>query len=1461
MTTALSLGLAPVQKSPLFRVTTYEIRAGVYVGQNYNLTLENALSPNYFVMIYPSVNSTGNVAPSEWAVRVNADPFGTSGALSATGNTRQISLRRGAVAPSTNWVGSVVVVECLDATNVDGFQLQGVMVSALSALAGTGTQSNVVNTPGIDIGTRFTPFGGFPGGGAECNNTNNDRNPSVEARIFANTSITLGITRKAGVANTCDSATFTTYLVKWGSNWTIQSANITGTNGGALIDASGEFNTAVITSVVRARTWIVGFGCTGRPEPSRSGTALLFALGNGVAQNTTETSVAAGLWTAGDAKDCQVFVMTNPKLRVDWGWEDNETAIAPKTFVMDNAVEVEGYRAALSNPRVTVGQRAPWLSNGTSTATTGNWPEAKGWPRLTDRGLLDVNRFDDAVGTAWTMWVASVDFGNLEIASNTTAAPGPMQYIILPDLELDGEILSTITTEDGYRVGPVTPATTNEGRLYPFHTGDPTADLSTTYRIQVQGNLEEAFWIFKETGGSYLGWNANDFIWGVHSVDDLNSSVYGMAACYSRVWDRTVVAYRASSGTTTLTFVSQDLDAAPYSWQSLGSQVTADARTGDEAWSRLLELPDGALRLIVSTFDSGDGGDYDFDLYGSQDGGESWSLIATRLVYNASGRTAGLSVAPKCLQFACSGDWVRLVYTNSTDGLETLVSSDRGGSWNYLGVNDPAITVGDSLESFDSTPVALVGLNDGVGTFLLWVLDSGSSEDVIGYTTTRDEEWTAETALDLSYETGSDVTKLAAVLGTDGIFLLAFNNRTASTNTMQLEMNYFSADDPTNTDLQSSAGAIGNYGSLSKRYQRLQFMDTGRELQLVCGLMNGAGSAWASGLLFQRMGGWSTRPVQGLLKSGSVPTEHWHFCGGQPQSGTVSPRMPLFNLTTAVSLALTSGLHLTDTNVGNYAYWEMMEAGSNYKNDGLAMGAIVKCAANSNNTAGANVGMKAIVNTSGGPTGASFFVSVTTTMIAMHDLVSSSEKAYISTPDIATSYYEIRASLWDNSSAMIAARKFQASDWEERSSGWSTSGVVALGMSGALTMDALQWGHFPNNGGGDNDSTWREWWGTPGSSAQDLLQKNYATADIRGRPCTIRPARLREGVDVFWGGGGAAIGDTFTGEVEKSYGRQNLFVDSPSFYWQAAGVTQQEIVIDYGSGERSLHEAIALIGTRCRTALFEYNNINDWTNPLMTFTADATILTSARVVRTDGRAIMLDDGSASRALPPAMQGIGKLYMRVTSASTTAANGKTFRVKKQANTGWFSLESEANTSADYGAGYSIAAGDSVCIFGDRMATRYGREVRYQYMRIILPAEELAEGKHALGNVVAGPVADFDPPLDWTWKDNQQPNTTEYRSKSGIRWGQKEGPAQRVLQARMVGDYTQRGRETIRSLLNLFASYDVRPVALVQDHLNVPEQLFYGYISTGGQNENEGWFQDASGNWRGAGDTAIQVVEVT
>ncbi len=1463
MTTPLSLDQAPVARNPIFRVTQYDVLLSEWSGQDYTLNLENSLKPNYFVMFYMSAASTGILSPDEYSATVVSDPFGTGG-LSATGVANQMTLRRGASTPTVDGLAAVVVVECLEPTSADGFVLRDAIFMPTPAKIGAGifVDSQALLGSYVNI-SNAVPFCGIGGGGVRTISAVNDRVSSVLARAYITTGPnTLNLERQAGPPNVVDSAEFTTYVVEWGSNWTVQAVNVSGTAGGVGLNSPAHFDSTAITSALRSRTWMFNTYRTNEPTPQ--GSQVLAALGDGVNELVTESSVSVGKWLLGVTQSSTCYVMTHAEIDVDWVYNDLENTIQPEIITVDEGRIKEGYRQFGVTLAMTYGQRIPSISWGASSTANGSQTETLvAAMRHSSGTTIDLIRSDDAVGISWTFWAASVDFGFLKQVQIPEFTPGPQQYIILPDLEMDGSTLSSVTTEDGFRVGPIIPDQDNKGRLMPFHTGDPNAAPVFEYRIATHGDLGEAGWIFREEGGGYYSWNGYDFIWGVHPHNSFSTNRFAICSFYSSVWDRVIVCSSPNSSSEDLVLRYYDQDGTPYTSTDLATITFDDLLSGLRGMSRALELDDGTFLLVALINDPFVSGLYDWQLLSSVDGGTTWVRVADAMVRNSAGQSQGLSSQPQSMSFAASGDWVRLVWTDATDRVVTMVSATRGGTWEYQGTGGSPITVNDNTESWDENGIALVGINDGSGTFILWVSQDGSTLAVDGYMAARDQEWVSDSSLDVTYPANSNIKRIAAVTAADGIFLLGYDDNSTA-QTIGLTMNRFDVDDPTNADLQFNLGspALRSAGTLSANFHSMGLLSAGRELVFVCGRLNAAGNAWDDGIIVGRFGGWSQRAVEDpSVKSGGVGSSHWaSMWATLPHAGPYSRMDQNLNLTT-VTLT-NSDVDLNDSNVGDFNYWETFEAGSNFAVNGLAAGAILKVDASDGNVAGQNIGIYAQVNPTAGATGAEFWVSCTTTMIALWDLTGGvTEKAFLPVPGITNSFHEIRVGLIDNNMAVIAARPLEGKTWEERGEGWQTSAAVVLGLTAGTTMDAIQWGHQTNAGGSLNSSNWREFWLTEQSQAADLLQSSVTDNDRRGRLCVPRPQRIRNGVDVYWGGGGGYKQDLWTGRVALAYGQDNLFVDSPRFFWQAVGQTQQALVWDYGAGKRTHHEAMAIFGTRGRTAEIQYNTANLWTNPLLTFTMDATLISGGRVGRVDGQAVEVVAADQSEVrIPGSLVGA---YLRVTAGSTNTPVGKTFRIVKAGNGDWLHLEGEVvgvNDSADYAANYNLQAGDTVEVFADQMATRYGEEAAFRYCRIVFSEEQIWNGKHAMGNVVAGPVHDFDPPLDWSWKDNEQPNTTSYRSKSGVRWAFSEGPSQRVIQGRVVGDYTQRSRESFRHMLREFTEYDVKPVALILDAKNTVEQLVLGYVSTGGQLDNIGWYQDQDGTWRSPGDTALQVVEV-
>jgi hypothetical protein len=1219
---------------------------------------------------------------------------------------------------------------------------------------------------------------------------------------------------------------------------------------------------------VRARSWLWSSGGIS-PGTNPSLQFILSALGDGVNQNTSESTIAAGSWGATNF-ELTAWVLTHASLSSHWTRLGSDTSLAPQVVAGNPPRETEGYR--LGTPALQLdmmsGSRFALVYNGTSQTVAGTYTESLLYPYIDAPNEVLIRRYDDNGATAVTAWVQEIDLGFIRTTTSTTSTPGPQQYVIVPDLEMTAESLASVTTEDGYRIGPVIPGGSNSGRLFAFPGGDPTSNPTLTYRISHHGDLVDSGWVWQVEGASnWYGWNAYDFLWGTHSWNDTTSTRYGIVACYSTIYERLLVGVLTGGGSTNLFLrAHSEEDDEPYTSTSLGtpnlSTTYTSAVADDNALIRMVEMDDGSLRMLVLVTDPDS--NYDWNLWESQDGGDNWTLTASRIVQAANDGTA-LALRAVSVAFATSGDWLRIVWSDTTGTLFTVVSSSRGNSWTYIGSGISTITTGSNGGVADYYPLALAGRNDGAGTFILWVRDGTNNYEVDSYTATREDEWLQDTDLDFSMGSGTEVKRLVACTTPEGFFLYALTDKPASSS-LAFHGRVYDLDDPQGVQRTLATESIPWRG-MAKRPHGVQLVNAGREIVMVGGFLDWAATGFASGVFVGRLAGWSQQPVQRRNLDGWVPTYHWTCMGGLPDASTYG-FLP-YRSSGAPSLS-SSNLRMQVTTTSGYAYWEFA-GGTTWRNNGVGFGGMLRVPSSATHTRDRNIGVRVTTNPSG-PTGVNFTVNATTTMLALWDNAATTLRAYVSTPAITQYLYEFRIGLDGPYAAFIAARQYEGvSGWKTRSEGWARASATLSGTAGT-TMDLLQWGNLDYSGAGTNTSEWREVWFAPGSTSEPghVLQKTGMTwSDFHGRETSTRHQRVYAGIDVFWGGSGGARMDSFTGEVGLAYPKEAAFIDSPRFYWQAAGQTEQAIVFDFGassdlgSGQRrSLHEAAALFGTRSRTARVEYNWQNEWTAPLYTYAADATILAGLTIRAVDGHAVLVEV-SGSAMLPSAASWEGS-YLRVTAGTTTPAVGKTWKVRKHgpardASQVWLYLESELNTQPL--GSYLINAGDTACVFASRMAVRYGEPVRTRYMRVVLDEQEVApNGKHALGAIVAGPVHDFDPPLDWTWKDNQEPNTTRFTSKSGVTWAYKEGPAQRVWQGRMVGDHSQQNREALRGLLRLFSSFDVRPVALVIDHANLPSQLLYGYTSTGGQLDNEGWFTDTAGKWQPSGDSPFQLVEV-
>ncbi len=383
----------------VLRVTEYYLDndgTDDFTGTTYDLTLDQALAQNYFVMVRGSDGDDTNIrGPDESYARLIDDPFAT-GELGSSGAADVLTLERENAVDE--WVGVVTVVECLTDCDGNGFELLDVR-EIVHGTSSSGSEDITGTWPAI---ADVLLMGGFYGAGCTTSTTSNANHNSCWARLYPSGTQTINWTRD-GTGAGLVAATSTVMAVAWGSDWTVDRVNVTGTNGGDGANAIGEYNTAAITSVTRAETWVWGTGHTDDNGLGDGGEGVLVTLGNGVAQNANETVVAVATEYSGTAIDFEVYVMSHSDLVTDQVFKgDGDTG----------ALTVDGTVTAATSPT----QRMALSYNGCNGA--GNWyPRPIFSARYTADTTVTLERRAD--GQPFPAWLQAIDFSGIEATLST----------------------------------------------------------------------------------------------------------------------------------------------------------------------------------------------------------------------------------------------------------------------------------------------------------------------------------------------------------------------------------------------------------------------------------------------------------------------------------------------------------------------------------------------------------------------------------------------------------------------------------------------------------------------------------------------------------------------------------------------------------------------------------------------------------------------------------------------------------------------------------------------------------------------------------------------------------------------------------------------------------------------------------------------------------------------------------
>ena len=391
------------------RVTSYEVRSGAFAGTTYTLTLQQDLESDYFIIMRGAAGDGTNGGlrgPDENYARVSGDPHGNFGVTTASDALRLE--RRGTTG---DWQGQVTVVEATRDSLVSSFRLLDVVEPSMGT--GVTTVASTSGTAWSDI-NQVGLYGGNYGGGVDATNTGPLNHQVGWAQVWPSGANAVNLQRQTGGGgNLNGTSRFTTYVVEWGSEWNIQRVTVAGNNGGNGVNVVGEYDTAGIGAVSRANTFVLGFGRAADNGIGDGFAGAVFTLGNGVAQNAVESTVAVGSEYT-DARTTEVYVHTHPDLRVDYrfgtdgGSGISNGAISGTTSV-DPSLDTETYDStgpifATSATRLAVVSNS---SNGPGPA----YPRSFVWARPTANTQVTWTR--SRSGQAGAFWLQSVDFAQI----------------------------------------------------------------------------------------------------------------------------------------------------------------------------------------------------------------------------------------------------------------------------------------------------------------------------------------------------------------------------------------------------------------------------------------------------------------------------------------------------------------------------------------------------------------------------------------------------------------------------------------------------------------------------------------------------------------------------------------------------------------------------------------------------------------------------------------------------------------------------------------------------------------------------------------------------------------------------------------------------------------------------------------------------------------------------------------
>jgi hypothetical protein len=1067
----------------------------------------------------------------------------------------------------------------------------------------------------------------------------------------------------------------------------------------------------------------------------------------------------------------------------------------------------------------------------------------------------------------------------------------PKSFLLVPDGRLTGrENIVSVTSEGGALVGPVAADSGNYGRLIPIQQGVAASTArDIDYKLTEGGGTGRAEWIWLGSGDGAAAWKGtNDprYLWGHHAPLPSPSSTpydYSNVIAYASAFRRLVYLQRDGI---VLHIRYRDVDSRADEWSSATAVLergTAGNLTS-EASLGLVELDDGSLLLLVRTGEVSATVPvatytYDIDLYRSLDGGLTWRLVSERVLQRC-GINIGDSAfyANGCLGFARSGEWLRATLVDSSGTLRTIVSSDRGASWKELSDFEVASYTGAALASRGQFPHALVGLNDGAGTFLLtYARDTPTGARINTRRGNADADWTIQVTTS-SFDLDAPLMAIGGCRAGGYVYLLIFVSDGAGSPDLDQWVLHRAPVDRV-FDFVSTAGAWERVDILSGfrgvRFHpiRLSLTSIGASTIAATWALCDAEASFAPPsapeAVVAYLGGWTERSIgeQGAgeaLLDEPLYTVEWVSWTGVPAGGQASADTEWTKIDsgTGVSSWTPDRVELAGAAPADELYYSHSasvpsEGGWAHQDGGSTFEFTFSLDTGDSVTSSDNVAIRLISNESATDPSDQIDVSIrmAPTGIVFRDnkgLNSYTGFSGLTLDNGELFYHRLFVRLYDDGAGIKADLHLLNED----TGVWRLSaGLTCATALAASPKNEVRFGHLGQTQASAMTSYWRSARVAAGKSLNLGSGSGAAgftnPTNLFGTVASPVPTYLERGIEVSWVGAGGAKGDLFYGEVEHSYPIEATFLDSPRIMWRSGGsspLATQTIIFDADPTnglKRFQHEWLALLGVESSRVLVDYDTSSAFASPTSLTTLTGNLWTF-RVETVDGAHVTV----AGTTLPQRGEAAG---MRARMTTGTALS-TCFEITANETGNRLHFDNETVDLATQG----VAVGDSLLVYTTTIVARLSSAATKRFMRVRMTEPDTARGYHSLGALVAGTTIPFSVPLDWKHTENEQPNVTRYRTRSQIGWAVEEAPPQRTWIGRVIGD-TTRDRELFRDLMRQACRYEVRPSVLVVDDERPTRTAIYGKPSTGAQFDNVGWKFGTDGVWRTVGDLSLTFVE--